>query len=716
MEKFKFKDFEASLIKSAVIPMAIYQFINNKVHTILLSQGLLDLFQLPDNESTYNLLDNDMYRYVHPEDVARVSEVAIDFAKNDTHYNVFYRYRLNGKYRIIHSFGKHFIKDGVTLSAVWYVDEGDYNIDSERNSSSSAAFSTVLHEESVYRKNNYDSLTGFPSISYFFEIAESEYNLMIQNGKVPVMLFFDLNGMKYYNIKYGFANGDKLIRSFSRLLANFFNSDNCCRFGMDHFCVTTDSENLEERLWSLFGALEDINMGKSLPVRVGIFVDNGKKIGAAFACDCAKMACDSDRSSYASHFTYFSEDMYKFSLDRQYIIDNFERALENEWIQVYYQPIVRASNKLVCDEEALARWIDPEKGFMNPADFIPALEEANLIYKLDLYVLEQILQKFKLQQESGIYLVPVSVNLSRSDFKSCDIVEEIRKRVDESGFERRLITIEITESIIGDDFDYLKSQVERFQKLGFSVWMDDFGSGYSSINVLQNLKFDLVKFDMKFMQQFYQNEKSRIILTDLMRMMMNLGIDTVCEGVENVEQFEFLRDIGCTKIQGYYFSNPNPLKEVLRRYKDGKGIGFENPDETDYYVSLGRVNLYDLSIMNDSSTEVFENFYNILPMAVIELNEDRISIVRCNKSYREFFLKYFGEFAVGKDCFLSLKNAPRTTIFGSVLKKCIESSKPEFFDENFGKDGKIHAFVKQLKKNPVKNIIAFVVVVLESGE
>ncbi len=179
MEKFRYTEEEASLIKSAVIPIATYQFINNKVYTILLSQGFLDLFNLPDNESTYNLLNNDMYRYVHPDDISRVSEAAIDFAKNDTPYDVLFRYRINGKYRIIHSFGKHFLKDGSRLALVWYVDEGEYSVDSELNSSSSAAFSTVLHEESVYQKNYYDSLTGFPSISYFFEIAESGYNVMI---------------------------------------------------------------------------------------------------------------------------------------------------------------------------------------------------------------------------------------------------------------------------------------------------------------------------------------------------------------------------------------------------------------------------------------------------------------------------------------------------------------------------------------------------------
>ena len=289
--------------------------------------------------------------------------------------------------------------------------------------------------------------------------------------------------------------------------------------------------------------------------------------------------------------------MNGFDTHSQYILGNLDRAITENWILAYYMPIVRASNGRVCEEEALARWIDPDQGVLSPADFIPVLENAKLIYKLDLHIVDEVLKKMKAQTDAGLYLVPISVNLSRTDFDSCDIVEEICERVDKAEIPRNKLIIEITESILGEDFDYMKSQIERFQSLGFSVWMDDFGSGYSSVDVLQDISFDHIKFDIKFMQRF-DKEKSRIMLTELIRMAMALGIKTITEGVETEEQVEFLREIGCNKLQGFYFCKPISLEELLDRYKSGRQIGFENPEESAYYDAIGGVNLYDLSIIS----------------------------------------------------------------------------------------------------------------------
>ena len=194
------------------------------------------------------------------------------------------------------------------------------------------------------------------------------------------------------------------------------------------------------------------------------------------------MAGNVNRNSYVSVYEYFTEKLQEKDAIRQYILDNLDRAMQEKWIKAYLQPIVRAVNEKVCDVEALARWVDPEKGVLSPASFIPVLEDAGLIYKLDLYMLDEVLLSIRRQLEDGIFVVPHSINLSRSDFDACDMVEEIRRRVDTAGVSRDRISIEITESIIGSDFDFMKTQIERFQALGFPVWMDDFGSGYSSLD------------------------------------------------------------------------------------------------------------------------------------------------------------------------------------------------------------------------------------------
>ncbi|WP_051537680.1 EAL domain-containing protein [Treponema sp. C6A8] len=715
MEKFRYEEQEFALIENTPVPLAVYQFLDNRVVTVALSKGFCDLFGFKTKEDAYFLTENDMYRDCHPDDTARIADAAVTFAKDQGEYDVIFRTKVNNRYRIIHSRGEHFYKNGIKLAAVWYFDEGEYVEDASISNDLTHTITNALQISSLYHKVTYDYLTGLPNMGYFFEIAEKGVDELINAGKTPVMLFFDLNGMKYFNVKYGLSEGDNLIRSFSKLLVKYFSNENCTRFGMDRFCVFTSDDDLEQRLWKFFAECENLNGGKTLPVRAGIYSSKMGRIGACFACDRAKMACDKTRNAYVSHFTYFDESMLKESQNRLYIIENFDRALKEEWIQVYYQPIVRAATGRVCDEEALSRWIDPIHGMLSPDAFIPILEESNLIYKLDLYVTEKILEKMKAQADKGLYVVPNSVNLSRSDFETCDIVKEITNRVDQSGIPHEKLTIEITESVIGSNFEYMKTQVERFQSLGFKVWMDDFGSGYSSLDVLQDFHFDLIKLDMKFMRNFASSQKSKIILTELIRMAMSLGIETIVEGVETEEQVEFLCEVGCTKLQGYHFCKPIPLIQIFERYDKGTQIGFENPAESDYYAALGKINLYDLSVITNNEGESYKNYFNTLPMGLFEVDDEKIKFTRGNKSYRTFLTTYFPPYLKEKILPLAEKNKnPETGVseFINTVLKCKTESSSEIVDIKQSDGTVFHLYFGRIAENPVSKIVALVVVVL----
>ena len=715
MEKFRYSEQELALIEQSLVPFAVYQFLNKRVCTIAISQGFLDVFGCTDRAKVYELMDNDMYRDTHPDDVARIADAAVTFATKGGEYDVIYRSKVKDEYHIIHAQGKHIMVNGTRLAQVWYTDEGEYCENCEGNGKSklNQKLTNALQLGGLYHKTTYDYLTGLPNLSYFFEIADRGYETLTKEGKTPVMLFFDLNGMKHFNAKYGLTEGDKLIREFSKLLVMHFTNENCTRFGMDRFCVFTHDENLEARLWQLFSECENMNNGKTLPVRAGIYLSKLGRIGSTFACDRAKMACDKNRSTYVSNFTYFDKEMQLQAQNKLYIIDNLDRALNEGWIEVYYQPIVRAATGQVCDEEALSRWIDPVRGRLTPDQFIPVIENANLIYKLDLYVTEQILKKMKKQEEEGLYVVPISVNLSRSDFDTCDIVKEITRRVDNAGIPHEKLTIEITESVIGSNSDYMKTQIKRFQNFGFNVWMDDFGSGYSSLDVLQEFNFNLIKFDMKFMKQFETNQKSKVILTELIRMAMNLGIETIVEGVETPEQVEFLREVGCTKLQGFHFSKPLPIDEIFERYRSGIGIGFENPKETEYYSKIGKINLYDLSVITNNEGESFQNYFNTLPMIVIEASENEISFVRGNKSYRSFMQKYFPSFADKTKMKLQKSEKDnKIAVFTNAIIKCRDSVKNEIIDVEISDGTGLHIYIGRLAENPVSSLTALVVVVL----
>ena len=567
-------------------------------------------------------------------------------------------------------------------------------------------------QENILKGNYYDLLTGLPGMTYFYELIGSRRQEMFREGKKPVFLFFDLNGLKYYNQHWGFAQGDRLLQVFSSLLKKEFEMDNCSRFGQDRFVVFTEKEGLEERIRNIFAEWHS-NKEEYLPsIRAGIYLDENSEVDIWTACDRAKLARDSISKTYLSDFKYFDPSMQINAEMRLYITSHLDQAMENGWLKLYYQPIIRATNGRVCDEEALARWDDPVHGFLTPDKFIPILEDSGLIYKLDLYMVEQVLKKLVKQQEAGLYLVPQSVNLSRSDFDNCDMVTEICKRVDDFAIPHNLLSIEITESILGSDFDFIKTQIDRFRSLGFPVWLDDFGSGYSSLDILQTTEIDLIKFDMKFMQQFDHDDKDKIILTELMKMAIGLNIDTICEGVETKEQVNFLKEIGCAKLQGFYFTRPIPLEKILERYQTGTQIGFENPDESSYYNTIDQINLYDLAIISQDNKDEFRNYFNTLPMAILEVRGDRAAFTRSNQSYRDFMKQTFDLDVSEKSGSFDETPEGAGRTFVQKLRKCCEEGGRSIFHEKLPDGNVVTSFMKKIAYNEVTDTTAAVVAVL----
>ena len=575
---------------------------------------------------------------------------------------------------------------------------------------------TVRKEQE--EKLRYDNLTGLPNMSYFFEVAEAGMDKVLEKGGVPVLMYMDFSGMKFFNTKYGFPEGDNLLRTFAGILASTFGNEHSCRISTDHFAVQTEKAGLDEKLHALVSGCREMNEGKNLPVHIGVYVAESEQVHVRVACDRAKLACSALSGRYETAVNYYRQYLSEDVAKRQYIIENIDRAIKEKWILVYIQPIIRAVNEQVCDVEALARWIDPEKGLLSPADFIPALEDAELIYKLDLYMVDQILDHMKKEKAAGLYVVPHSINLSRSDFDACDIVEEIRRRVDEAGVDRAMITIEITESIIGSDFEFMKKQVERFRDLGFPVWMDDFGSGYSSLDVLQSIPFDLIKFDMSFMRKLDEGEAGKSILTELMRMAASLGVDTVCEGVETVEQVRFLRDIGCSKLQGFYFSKPISFETLTGLRGSGTLIRRENPKESEYYERIGRVNLFDLSFLANMDDSVTMNTFDTVPMGIMEVNANgnKVKYVRSNQSFRDFMRRAFGFDLSDPDLEYTVPlEGP-----GSGFMKAIEHSKDNnnraFVDEKMQDGSTARSFVRVIGKNPVNGSESVAIAVLSVSE
>lgn len=722
LDKFRYSEEELAFLEKSDVPYAIYQFINKRVITVVLSQGFIDLFGYSDmpRQDVYDLMDNNMYRDTHPDDMAELGNAAYRFATEESSYDVIYRTMRDGQYRIIHAYGRHIFKEkNVRLAFVWYTDQGPY-VENEktrwnRADSVQNMLSKQLMERSHTSRMDHDYLTGLPTMTYFFDLAEVGCQEIREKGKIPVILYMDFVGMKAFNQKFGMEGGDRFLKVFSDRIIELFSHENCSRFSADHFCVFTDAESAKEKAEILIAENEEKEKGRYMPLRIGFYTYDDETISISGACDRAKIACDSMRRNYKSKIYPFDKEMLVEIEKKQFIIDNLDRAIRERQIEVYYQPIIRTANGKVCCEETLSRWKDPEKGVLSPGIFVPTLEETNSSYKLDLYVLENVLQKMKVQADNGLYVVPQSLNLSRSDFYACDIVEEIRRRVDESGIERDKVIIEITESALADDVEYMTEEIKRLKRLGFPVWMDDYGSGYSSPSLLQTIPFDLIKIDMLFVRQLEEEERSKIIVTEIARMALSLGMDTIAEGVETKEQADFLKDIGCTMLQGYYFCRPVSLEQLLERYRTNRQIGFENPAEAGYYAQLGRINLYNLS-MEDSEDESLKNYFDTWPMIIVECKGEHMSVVRCNETFRSFIQENFPS-TYGRTDFDVSEYPNRAGAYSlNAVFRCAKDGVRTIIDDRTSDGKNIQLLIRRAAINPVTGVAAVIVVVLSATE
>jgi len=271
-----------------------------------------------------------------------------------------------------------------------------------------------------------------------------------------------------------------------------------------------------------------------------------------------------------------------------YVQEHLNEAIEKNWIVAYFQPLVRSLTGELTSFEALARWEDPTYGFLTPDIFIPPLEKNGDIYLLDLAILEIICRYYKEEHEKSFDFVPVSFNLSRVDLEVKDIHERINSICDKYEVPHKMIHIEITESSSSEKEEALEEHIQWFHRDGFEVWMDDFGNGFSTLNTLQTHSFDVIKLDMMFLRHF--NKKAELILRSIIKMAKSLGIGTVCEGVETLEHAQYLKEIGCERLQGWYYGRPQP-GEVTQGLVHDNEQNCETSEEHEYWDKIASIDL-----------------------------------------------------------------------------------------------------------------------------
>jgi len=409
-----------------------------------------------------------------------------------------------------------------------------------------------------------DELTGIHNMVYFRSEAEKMMNYITTDKENIVFLFFDIENFKSYNEKYGFHEGNILLKKIAHLIEEAFEGSLVSRFSDDHFVVLTRFHDCQEKIQQLSHEIKCCQGEVHLELKCGAYKPAETEKDPSLACDRARFACNSIKKHYDCYYQLYDKSLEdRFHL-KQYIVNHIDTAIANGYIKVFYQPVVSTENGRVCGLEALARWQDPNYGLLPPGAFIEILEEYRQIYKLDQCIIEQVCRDYCEAQEKHLPFVPVSLNFSRLDFELCDIVGFVSEISEKYHVPHEFLDIEITESALTEQQNLLTNAVRKLRETGFKVWLDDFGSGYSSLNVLKDYQFDVLKIDMKFLSGFPDNTKTQPILTSIVNLTKQLAMVSLTEGVETQEQFEFLRSIGCNRAQGYLFSKPVPL-EILRQ-------------------------------------------------------------------------------------------------------------------------------------------------------
>ena len=412
---------------------------------------------------------------------------------------------------------------------------------------------------------DHDELCEIPNMHSFLGAARVLLEGTDELGTHFSIVYLDIENFKFYNERKGFAAGDQLLRDFAAGLTEIFANEFVARLSDDHFVAFCETSLVEERVEAARQLVRSLRKDVRLHLKAGAFEPvYDESLSISNACDKARIACESVKHNAQRTLQVFDSTLETESARRQYVINNVKNAVREGWVKVYYQPVVSCADgqaKLI-GYEALARWQDPTYGLLPPFAFIETLEEYREIDRLDRCIIEQVCQDLRRELDEGKEVVPVSLNFSRLDFELFDVPAFLEEMVRTYDIPASLLDVEITESALTDQMKVLQDNMARLRESGFSLWLDDFGSGYSSLNVLKDFSFDVLKIDMAFLRGFPANPKAGKILASIVDIAKSLNLVTLCEGVETLEQFEFLNSIGCDRAQGYYFGKPEPEKRM----------------------------------------------------------------------------------------------------------------------------------------------------------
>lgn len=473
-----------------------------------------------------------------------------------------------------------------------------------------------------------DSVTKLYTKMKFYQ--STRQMLLEQQGESFAFLRIDIDRFKMINNFYGVQEGDKVLIAIAKELRRISGTFEHFRYGRldnDVFacCVPYKEENIELLVKALQIKLKQLNKDYNIKISCGVYVIDDYNMDISEMYDRAFMAAKNCKGQFIENIAYYDDSMIENMRQEQFIINDVNKALEEEQFVVFLQPKINLQTDKPYGAEALVRWKHPEKGMIAPSDFIPVYERNGIIGKLDQYMWRQVCKLLRRWIDEGLEPDPISVNVSRVNLYNPHLVEILKNLITEYQIPASLLNLELTESAFMEDQDLIMSTMSKLHKLGFKIMMDDFGSGFSSLNILKDMELDYLKIDMKFLDSQGFNGRGEKVLTSVIRMAKWLQLPAIVEGVETLEQVDFLKCIGCEYAQGFYFAKPMPVFEYekyIRRSRKqiAKEVDSVHADLVNELWDSGS----NVSILFDSIA---------LPMAAFEYRKGNVELLRSNATF-----------------------------------------------------------------------------------
>jgi diguanylate cyclase (GGDEF)-like protein len=424
----------------------------------------------------------------------------------------------------------------------------------------------LFEDRDIIQSTEREELTGLFTKQYFYRYAD-QFDKFHPDMNMDAV-FFDINHFHLINELYGRDSGDAVLLHMSDYLKEFREKTNCIvsRFESDKFFMYIEHGKVKytdiiEEINSHFDTFKDIHVR----VRCGIYLNADKSLDVETRFDRAILAASTIRNNFSRTLAHYDAGIHEDKIYEERLISDMDGAIINDQFYLNYQPKYNISGDepRLVSAEVLVRWNHPELGFISPGKFIPVFEKNGLIQKLDFYIWSKALEAAgRWKKEHGIEL-PLSVNVSRMDLYNPAMINYLIEELAKNGLRKETLYLEITESAYMDDSEQIADIVGRLQAEGFKIEIDDFGSGYSSLNMLADIPVDILKLDMRFIQNIKSNDKQEAMLRLIMDIAKHLNMQVIAEGVEEEKQVDFLKSIGCDIIQGYYFSKPLAEKDYI---------------------------------------------------------------------------------------------------------------------------------------------------------